>query len=72
MVDFLFTKVAITQKFTYDILKKTILPYNQTAKEGAQTTIHLAVADEVEGITGAYFSDCKVSAFNDYYALICF
>nr|XP_045587756.1 retinol dehydrogenase 14-like [Procambarus clarkii] len=26
---------------------------------GAQTTIHLAVSDEVEGITGRYFVDCK-------------
>ena len=32
----------------------------QSAKEGAQTTIYLAVADEVEGVTAKYLSDCKV------------
>jgi hypothetical protein len=32
----------------------------QNAHEGAQTTIHLAVSDEVKNVTGKYFSDCKV------------
>ncbi|XP_065334331.1 retinol dehydrogenase 12-like [Cloeon dipterum] len=27
--------------------------------EGAQTSIHLAVSEEVEGVTGRYFVDCK-------------
>ncbi|XP_050738479.1 uncharacterized protein LOC127009427 [Eriocheir sinensis] len=29
---------------------------------GAQTTIHLAVSEEVEGVTGRYFADCKETA----------
>ena len=33
----------------------------QTSKEGAQTQIHLAVADELSGITGKYFDNCRVS-----------
>jgi len=33
----------------------------KTAKEGAQTSIHLAVAKAVETTTGEYFSDCKVA-----------
>ena len=33
----------------------------QSSEEGAQTSIHLAVADEVATTTGEYFSDCKVS-----------
>jgi len=33
----------------------------KTAKEGAQTTIHLAVAKEVATVTGEYFSDCKIT-----------
>ncbi|KAK2705940.1 hypothetical protein QYM36_016080, partial [Artemia franciscana] len=32
---------------------------NQDAREGAQTTIYLAVSEKVEGITGKYFVDCK-------------
>nr|CAD7452038.1 unnamed protein product [Timema tahoe] len=31
----------------------------QDAVEGAQTTIYLAVSEEVEGLTGKYFADCK-------------
>jgi hypothetical protein len=33
----------------------------QTVKQGAQTTIHLAVADEVTDVSGEYFTDCKVN-----------
>ncbi|XP_028407389.1 retinol dehydrogenase 11-like [Dendronephthya gigantea] len=32
----------------------------KTPKEGAQTSIYLAVSEEVEGVTGLYFTDCKV------------
>lgn len=32
----------------------------KTPKEGAQTSIHLAVADEVANVNGEYFSDCKI------------
>ncbi|XP_045024830.1 retinol dehydrogenase 13 isoform X1 [Daphnia magna] len=35
--------------------------FSKSAKEGAQTTIHLAVADEVANVTGEYFSDCKIA-----------
>ncbi|XP_059474760.1 retinol dehydrogenase 11-like [Neocloeon triangulifer] len=31
----------------------------KNANEGAQTTIHLAVSEEVGGVTGRYFVDCK-------------
>ena len=33
--------------------------FGKTLKQGAQTSIHLAVSKEVEGISGLYFSDCK-------------
>ncbi len=32
----------------------------KTPTEGAQTNIHLAVCEEVEGVSGLYFCDCKV------------
>ncbi|XP_068226646.1 retinol dehydrogenase 12-like [Palaemon carinicauda] len=32
---------------------------------GAQTTIHLAVSDDVENISGEYFADCKISKRSD-------
>ena len=31
----------------------------QTIHEGAQTTIHLAVSEEVDDVSGKYFMDCK-------------
>lgn len=37
----------------------------KTPEQGAQTTIHLAVSDEVKGVTGQYFMDCKESTLND-------
>ena len=30
--------------------------------EGAQTTIYCAVDESLEGISGKYFSDCKVTS----------
>ncbi|MPC98804.1 Retinol dehydrogenase 14 [Portunus trituberculatus] len=33
----------------------------QTPQQGAQTIIHLAVADETAAITNAFFEDCQVS-----------
>ncbi|XP_069676628.1 retinol dehydrogenase 11-like isoform X2 [Periplaneta americana] len=32
--------------------------------EGAQTSVYLAVSDEVEGVTGKYFSDCKEASMS--------
>lgn len=40
------------------------LAYNpQTITEGAQTSIHVAVSEGVDGVSGKYFEDCKVSHF---------
>lgn len=32
--------------------------YGKTVKEGAETTIYLAVSEEVENVSGKYFKDC--------------
>ncbi|KZC07955.1 Retinol dehydrogenase 14 [Dufourea novaeangliae] len=34
----------------------------KTPEQGAQTTIHLATSEEVEGVSGKYFSDCRESS----------
>ena len=36
----------------------------RTEVEGAQTIIHLSVSDDVEGVSGQYFSDCRPSNYN--------
>lgn len=33
----------------------------QTTEQGAQTTIYLAVSEEVANTNGKYFKDCKVN-----------
>ena len=33
----------------------------QTPEDGAQTPIYCAVSEEIEGITGKYFSECEVA-----------
>ena len=37
----------------------TIYLFGKRTKQGALTTIHLAVSEDVEGVTGVYFVDCK-------------
>ena len=32
----------------------------KTPRQGAQTTIHCAVAEEVAGVSGKYFGNCQV------------
>lgn len=37
-----------------------IYPYfTKSCEQGAQTNIHLAVSEEMEGVSGLYFADCK-------------
>ena len=33
----------------------------KTPLEGAQTTIYCAVSEEMEGVTGKYLADCKIT-----------
>ncbi|KAL1137951.1 hypothetical protein AAG570_009646, partial [Ranatra chinensis] len=44
-------------------LKLALKSFSKNPKEGAQTTIYLAVSEEVEGVTGKYFEDCKVCSY---------
>ncbi|XP_011310875.1 retinol dehydrogenase 14 isoform X2 [Fopius arisanus] len=40
-------------------LRLIVKGFFKSPAQGAQTSIHLAVSDEVNGITGKYFSDCQ-------------
>lgn len=37
----------------------------QTPEDGAQTSIYCAVSEDLECVTGKYFSDCKVTEEGD-------
>jgi len=41
----------------------------KTPTEGAQTSIYCAVSEEVEGVNGKYFSDCKVCIKSKFFTL---
>ncbi|XP_054710865.1 retinol dehydrogenase 13-like [Uloborus diversus] len=54
------TRIARNARwFIKYIIVPIVYPFLKTAKSGAQTTIHLAVSDEVENISGEYFVDCE-------------
>ncbi|XP_061467053.1 retinol dehydrogenase 12-like isoform X3 [Rhineura floridana] len=42
-----------------DTLRKSVPFLLKTPPEGAQTSVYCAVAEELESVTGKYFSDCK-------------
>ena len=37
----------------------------KTPWQGAQTTIHCAVSEEMEEVTGEYFKDCKTEKLSE-------
>ncbi|XP_034946619.1 retinol dehydrogenase 12-like [Chelonus insularis] len=41
------------------IINAILSLYAKTPQQGAQTTIHLAVAEELKDVSGKYFMDCK-------------
>ena len=43
------------------MLVKLIVIFVKTPKEGAQTTIYCAVSEEMEGVTGQYLADCRIT-----------
>ena len=52
-----------SSKFINRILYSIMLPFMwllmKTPEQGAQTTIYCAVAEELENVSGKYYSDCK-------------
>lgn len=46
-------------QFIFHIVKFMISFISKNPELGAQTSIYLAVSEEVEGVSGKYFSDCK-------------
>lgn len=46
------------------VLKFCLRLFHKDAREGAQTSIYLAVSEDVDGVTGKYFSDCKEASIS--------
>ena len=55
--------LAESYGFGFRIIKAIFMPLiwliTKTPREGAQTTIHVAVSSKLNYVTGRYFSDCK-------------
>ena len=43
------------------ILAVRITQFGKTPLQGAQTSIHCAVSEEMEGVTGKFLTDCKIT-----------
>jgi hypothetical protein len=43
------------------MLLEPLAIFVKTPKQGAQTTLYCAVSEEMEGVTGQYLSDCKIT-----------
>ena len=46
------------------LIMKAAKPFLKTPEQGARTTIYLASSDEVAGVTGKYYADCKEKISN--------
>ena len=49
--------------YVQPLLHLIMVVFLKTPHQGAQTSNHLAVEEELEGVTGKYFSDCKEKRF---------
>jgi len=45
------------------IILSMILPFFKTSEEGAQTSIHVALSKDIEGVSGEYFDNCRIAWF---------
>ena len=60
-MNLLYFNLVITH---FSLQKLTFIPcliHLKTPWQGAQTTIYCAVSEEMEGVTGKYLSDCKIT-----------
>ena len=51
----IFRRLSTSFKFVMPLVSM----FCKTVQEGAQTTIHLAVSEEIKGVSGLYFVDCE-------------
>ncbi|MBW00093.1 Retinol dehydrogenase 12, partial [Eschrichtius robustus] len=49
----------VRHSFLLCLLWRLFSPFLKTAREGAQTSLHCALAEGLEPLSGKYFSDCK-------------
>lgn len=60
---FVQSEFATAANFYARIVNFCIRCFGKSVKDGAQTSVHLAVSEEVEGVTGRMFADCKPTSF---------
>lgn len=56
------TGLGTQNKTVFSLIVPMLLkPFFKTPLQGAQTTLYVALAKELQGVTGQYFADCKPS-----------
>lgn len=55
----------VSQMLLLEIILSPLSLFMKTVKSGAQTTIALAVDDELQQISGKYFADCRIASESD-------
>jgi len=50
--------------FVKPLVQLLMFLFFKDCKQGAQTTIYCSVAEELEGVSGLYYSDCQVKECN--------
>lgn len=53
---------SLIRKILFYLCYPLVLLIFKSAKQGAQTTIYCAISEELDGVSGKYFSDCKEKA----------
>jgi NAD(P)-dependent dehydrogenase (short-subunit alcohol dehydrogenase family) len=53
------TDINQTVWFIKNFIQPIAYLWAKNARQGSQTTVHLAVAEELENVSGKYFADCK-------------
>lgn len=59
------TNIVGKYKVMFLIVYKVFFFLLKSVEEGVQTTIYAAVDEEVDGVNGQYFKDCKLKAFTN-------
>ena len=55
---------ALKKPYIRPFVMLLMFMFFKDCKQGAQTSIYCSVAEELEGVSGLYYSDCKVKEVN--------
>ena len=51
--------------FYFTVIFLSLKPFSKKSEKGAETSIYLCSSEEVKGVTGEYFVDCKIKSVTE-------